>query len=95
MISMNDPLWAVKELIARQSWYKRFSNTVTAGVGSIVGLLWLAASFGMDVPDDVSKWVFAIIGVLTVLGILKTPNGMTETQLREIEEISTGRHRKP
>jgi uncharacterized membrane protein len=94
MTDPNDPLWAVKELIQSQPWYKRFSNTVTAGVGSVVGLIWLTVSFGVDVPDDVSKWVFAIIGVLTMLGILKTPNGMTEGQLREIKEVTAGRHRK-
>jgi hypothetical protein len=90
----NDPLWAVKELIQSQPWYKRFSNTITASVGSLVGLLWLAVSFGVDVPDDVSKWVFVVIGILTALGILKTPNGMTETQLKEIQEVTAGRHRK-
>lgn len=94
MTDPNDPLWAVRELIQSQPWYKRFSNTVTAGVGAMVSLVWLGSTVGLEIPDTVQKWGFVVIGVLTALGVRKTPNGMTDTQLKEIEEAYTGRHRK-
>lgn len=81
-----DPLWAIRDLIEQQTWYQKFSNTVTAGVGAAVGGVWFASSVGFDIPDDVTKWGFVVIGVLTTLGIRKTQNGVTESQLEKIKE---------
>jgi ABC-type glycerol-3-phosphate transport system permease component len=90
-----DPLEPIKELLRKQPWYQRFSNTVTATVGSLVGLVWLGTSLGFEVPDDAQKWGFVVIAVLTTLGVYKTPNGLTNRQLNEIEAAYVGRHQKP
>lgn len=90
----NDPLAPVRALYENQPWFKKTSNTVTGGVGVVVQLVWLATTLGVDLPDEVEKWGFVAIALLTTLGIRKTPNGITEKQLHEIEEAYVGRHRK-
>lgn len=79
-----------------QPWYLRFSNTVTTAAGALLGILWLAASAGLEIPTDVTKWVTGAIVVLTVLGVIKTPNGITPSQVDKLEDaaqyVSTGRH---
>ena len=82
----NDPLWPVRELLEEQEWYQKFSNTVTAGIGAAVGGVWFASTVGFDVPDDVTKWGFVVIGILTTIGVRKTQNGVTESQLEKIKE---------
>lgn len=89
-----DPLAPIRELYANQTWFKRFSNTVTGATGTLVQVAWLATTLGFDLPDEAEKWGFVIIALLTTLGIRKTPNGITEQQLDQMEEAYTGRHRK-
>ncbi|MGY4103403.1 hypothetical protein ACW2Q0_28150 [Nocardia sp. R16R-3T] len=94
MTAPQDALAPIRALYENQPWFKRFSNTVTGGVGALVQLAWLATTFGVDLPDDVEKWGFVVIGVLTVLGLRKTPNGITEQQLHQMEQAYVGRHRR-
>ncbi len=89
-----DPLAPVRALYENQPWFKKVSNTVTGATGAVVQVAWLAVTLGVDIPDDVEKWGFVAIALLTVLGIRKTPNGITERQLHEIEEAYVGRHRR-
>ncbi|MFC9786423.1 hypothetical protein [Rhodococcus sp. NPDC127528] len=75
----------------RQPWWRRVANTVTAAVGAIVSVAWMALSVGLDLPDAVMQWVPVGIAVLTVFGIKLTPNGVTQ---RQIEDLTAGgRHR--
>lgn len=86
----------VRKQMEAQPWYLRFSNTVTTAAGAILAILWLAAASGLEIPTDVTKWVTAVIVVLTVLGVIKTPNGVTPSQVDQLETVatytSTGRH---
>lgn len=89
-----DPLEPVREIFSQQPWYKEFSNTVTTGVGLLIEAAWLATTFGVDLPDEGEKWGFVIIGILTMLGVAKTPNGITKGQLEQMERAySSNRHR--
>lgn len=90
-----DPMAPIRVLYENQPWFKKLSNTVTGGVGAVAQVAWLAISFGVDIPTDVAKWGFVGIAGLTVVGLLKTPNGITAQQLDQIEEATVGRHRKP
>lgn len=89
-----DPFGPIRDLYENQPWFKKVSNTVTGAVGAVVQLVWLAVTLGVDIPDEIEKWGFVIIAVLTTAGLRKTPNGITEQQLHEIEEAYVGRHRK-
>jgi hypothetical protein len=89
-----DPLAPVRKLYEDQPWFKKISNTVTGATGAAVQLAWLATTLGVDLPDEIEKWGFVVIALLTTLGLRKTPNGITERQLHEIEQAYIGRHRK-
>lgn len=89
-----DPLRALRELAARQPWFKKYSNTVTGSVGAVANIAWVLLSLGIDVPQRVAYPVFGLLSVLTALGLFKTPNGLPEKQVAELEEAYTGRHRK-
>lgn len=78
----------VRSQMEVQPWYQRFSNTATTAAGAALLALWCAASFGLDVPEDVSNPVYVGIGLLTVLGVLKTPNGTTPSTVANLKELA-------
>lgn len=78
----------VGELVSQmeaQPWYKRFSNTVTTAAGLIVLTIWVAASAGYSIPTAVTAPVYAVLGVLTLIGVLKTRNGITPRGIETVE----------
>ena len=91
---MDDLAEVLRARLAEQPWYRRSANTVTALVTLGVNVLWVLASVGVDVDPAVIGGVAAAIQVLGVVGIRLTPNGVTERQIRDIEQY-VGRHRRP
>lgn len=89
-----DPLRYLREIAARQPWFKKYSNTVTGSVGAAANIAWVLLSLGIDIPQQVAYPVFGGLAVLTALGLFKTPNGLPEKQVAELEEAYIGRHRK-
>jgi len=85
----------IYELVKNQPWYKKAAPFLTGVVGSAISVLWVATTFGIDVPDSAEKWVLAGILFLTSLGIYQVPRGITEGQLKQVEEAYVGKHRKP
>lgn len=78
----------VDELRAKleaQPWYARFSNTVTSAVGALAIVIWLAAANGVDLPGGVETGVGSALAVLTVLGVLKTKNGITPRGIDDVK----------
>ena len=86
----------IRTQLERQPWYAKFSNTVTTAVGAVLTLIWLATTAGLEIPSDITKWVTAAIVALTVLGVLKTPNGVTKEQVAQLQEaaVYVGEHRR-
>ena len=78
----------VKSQMEAQSWYQRFSNTATAAAGAALLALWCAASFGLSVPDNVAEPVYVGLGILTALGVLKTPNGTTPREVDNLKSLA-------
>ncbi|EME14816.1 hypothetical protein [Rhodococcus triatomae] len=83
----------LREKLEAQPWWRRIANTVTAAFGALVGIAWLAVSLGLDLPAPVMAGVMAVVSLGTVIGVRKTPNGVTERQIAELEDY-VGRHRK-
>lgn len=81
-----DPMSIVRAIVAKQPWYKEFSNTVTAAVGALIGVVWLAANFGFNLPDRVENIGFIVIAFLTMIGVYHTPNGMSQSQLQQLQD---------
>lgn len=83
--------------VAAQPLVKRYANTVTTAVGLAVAGIWYLTSVGVDVPEDVTKWVTAAIALLTLLGVMKTPNGTTTAQIDQLAKVAekyVGEHRR-
>lgn len=88
-----DPMEAVRKVIQRQSWFEEASKAVAGGVGVVVNLIWLSASFGFALPEWLTWGVTLVISLLTVFGIYQTPGGVTTSQFDKIQEMqSRGRH---
>lgn len=88
----NEYVDALRERLEAQPWYRRFANTVTSGVGAVFLILWLLTANGVDVPTQVTTGVGSAIAVLTVLGVLKTKNGIQPRDVKYVEEY-VGKHR--
>ncbi|PZT99498.1 MAG: hypothetical protein DI630_16915 [Gordonia sp. (in: high G+C Gram-positive bacteria)] len=82
----------LRDKLAEQPLYKKYSNTLTTVGGLTVGVIWLLVSSGIDVPDSVTQGGLVLTSLLTVIGVRLTPNGVTEKQIAEIEAY-VGRHR--
>lgn len=65
----------VRERVEALPWYSRLSNTVTSGVGIALTGIWAATSYGLDVPEEATGVVYAVLAVATVLGVYRTKNG--------------------
>ncbi|AXH49783.1 holin [Gordonia phage Pleakley] len=94
-VPASDVVDELRERLEAQPWYKRFSNTVTSAVGVLSILIWVAASNGVDLPGGVETGIGSGLAVLTVLGVLKTKNGVTPRGIAVVEEAAqyVGRHR--
>lgn len=88
-----DPTAPLREILQEQPFVKRYANTVTTGIGVIVGGIWVAMSAGFEVSDTVENLMLGLIGLGTLIGVKLTPNGVTEKQIQEVEE-RVGRHRR-
>ncbi len=84
----------LQERLAEQPWYRTSANTVTTAVTLGVNVIWVLVSLGVHVDATIVGSVAAAIQALGVLGVRLTPNGVTERQIKEIEQEYVGRHRK-
>lgn len=80
----------LRNQLAQQPWWQRFSNTVSASAGAVVLILWLAVAAGLDVPTDVLSGIASVIGVLTTLGVMKTRNGITPRGIAQVQQVAQG-----
>lgn len=81
------------ELLVKQSWWKRYANTVTAAVTNLLNVVWLVVSLGIHMDTWLIWTVAAILFAGNVLGIKKTPNGLTPSLVDLIAGQVAGRHR--
>ncbi|WGH20833.1 holin [Gordonia phage Commandaria] len=78
----------LRNQIAQQPWYARFSNTVTSGVGLVLLIVWVAVSNAIEIPGTIETGIGSIISALTLLGVLRTPNGVTPRGVEKVEEAA-------
>lgn len=82
--------------LQRQPWYKRFANTVSSAVGVLSLVVWVAIANGVEIDPAVQTGVGAVLAVLTVLGVLRTPNGVTPRGVATVQvaAVTAARHRQ-
>ncbi|AKJ72381.1 holin [Gordonia phage GTE8] len=78
----------LREQLQRQPWYARFANTVTTAVGALALIVWLLTSNGVGIDPAIVTAVGSVLGVLTTLGVLKTPNGITPRGVEKVEDAA-------
>ena len=84
-VPANEVIDELKVKLETQPWYARFSNTVTSAVGGLAIVIWLLAANGFDLPDGAQTGIGSALAVLTVLGVLKTKNGVTPRGIETVE----------
>lgn len=89
-----DPFKYLREKAQTQPWFRKYSNTVTGGVGAAGSIIWLLITMGVEIPAAVANPVFSVLAVLTAVGLFNTPNGLPEQQVKQLEAEYRGRHRK-
>lgn len=82
----------LQQKLQEQPWYRTVANTVVTLVTLGVNVVWVLIGLGVDVPTEVLIGVAGAIQALGVVGVKLTPNGVTERQIKEIEQY-VGKHR--
>lgn len=82
----------LQQKLQEQPWYRTVANTVVTLVTLGVNVVWILVGLGIDVPTEVLIGVAGAIQALGVVGVKLTPNGVTERQIKEIEQY-VGKHR--
>src|SRR5699024_6581116 len=77
----------VLEAVRRQTWWKRYANTVVAGIGSGSALLSFVATFSLTIPEQWAGAIPAAISFLTALGIKLTVNGIAPSALEKLGPV--------
>ncbi|AMS03831.1 membrane protein [Gordonia phage BaxterFox] len=83
----------LRDQLQAQPWYARFSNTVTSAVGAVGLIVWLLVANGVEIPGQWETGIGSGIALLTVLGVLKTKNGITPSTVGQVEQY-VGQHRR-
>jgi len=81
---------ALRSIAAKQSLSKRKANTVTAAFGSalLIVAVVLTGVFAhhTNLPAYTEQIVPIILSILTVLGVSRTPNGVTDSVVDKIND---------
>ncbi|QFG13147.1 hypothetical protein SEA_STEAMEDHAMS_24 [Gordonia phage SteamedHams] len=92
MIEQQEVADVLQQKLEEQPWYRTVANTVVTLVTLGVNIVWVLIGLGVDVPTEVLIGVAGVIQALGVIGVKFTPNGVTQRQIREIEQY-VGKHR--
>ncbi|AUV60728.1 holin [Gordonia phage Biskit] len=87
-----DVTTVLQQKLQEQPWYRTVANTVVTLVTLGINVVWILVGLGIDVPTEVLVGVAGAIQALGVVGVKLTPNGVTERQIKEIEQY-VGKHR--
>lgn len=86
---------ALQEYVLSQPWWKRKANTVTGAWTGMLMVVWIAIGSGAEMPYWVTLLGGGLLYVGQLLGLSKTPNGVTPgvvEQVTAVVEESYGRH---
>src|SRR5699024_9826392 len=77
----------VLEAVRRQPWWKRYANTVVAGVGAVAAVLSFVATLNLPIPDRWDAAIPTAVAFLTALGIKLTKNGLAPSALEKLGPV--------
>ena len=68
----------VQEALRRQSWYRKYANTINTAIGAAVTVAASLAASGMELPVWATYAVAVVGAVGTILGVRNTHNGIPQ-----------------
>ena len=77
----------VLEAVRRQPWWKRYANTVVAGIGAVAAVLSFVATLNLPIPEQWAGAIPTAVAFLTALGIKLTKNGLAPSALEKINPV--------
>lgn len=75
----------IHQRVAEQSWFQKNANTVATSGGFVATVLAWAVSQPFAADPRVQTGVLVVGFLLTVLGVKKTPNGWSDSQLERVK----------
>lgn len=76
----------IRRKAMEQSWFKKNANTVTAALGLFATLLTWLASQPFAASENWQTVILVAGFALTVLGVKKTPNGWSTSQIQQLAD---------
>ena len=77
----------VQAALGTQSWFQKYSNEVTTGFFGLLQVLGLVIGLGVELPPWAVISTAAVIFVANLVGITKTPNGLTPANAAQLKAI--------
>ncbi|MDK8478920.1 hypothetical protein QP927_08585 [Corynebacterium pseudodiphtheriticum] len=75
----------IHQRVVEQSWFQKNANTVATAGGFVATVLAWVVSQPFAADPRVQTAVLVVGFLLTVLGVKKTPNGWSESQLEKVQ----------
>lgn len=72
--------------LSDQPKYKKISNTITASVGALLTVVSQVLLLPLDLPDWVMWSALGLTSLATVLGVNKTKNGFSDSQVEKLRQ---------
>lgn len=66
----------VQDALHKQSWYRRYANTINASIGVVSTLAASLLAADLDLSDPVRVGIAVVGAVGTILGVKQTVNGL-------------------
>ena len=84
----------LREILSRQKWYQKYSNTVVTTVGALIQFAVWITSLGLDLPKGATLVVSGLLLLGQIVGIKATRNGVTPRLIDTVAEHVNpyGRH---
>ncbi|PRQ11706.1 hypothetical protein C1Y63_04675 [Corynebacterium sp. 13CS0277] len=81
----------IYQQVKTQPWYRAHANTVTTIAGFLVtSVAWLASQEWAQNDTRIQTAVWAVGFLATIVGVRRTPNGWSASQLAKVNEARAG-----
>ena len=76
----------IQTKLSEQPGHKKIANTITTAVGAAITVVSQVLLMPLDLPDWVMWAALALTSLGTVLGVNKTKNGFSESQIEKLRQ---------
>lgn len=84
--------------LQEQTWFRRYSNTITTAFTGLMTLAWWLTSTRIDLPEWSVYAIGALLWLGQIVGVKRTKNGVTPSVIdavtRDLGTVPSGRHHR-